>query len=361
MKAIYRWEKNPFWIRLLHWEYWSFNIVYLPIYPVFLFLCLRARSFFFFSASNPTIKNGGFLGESKRDIYQIVPAHLQPKTIFCPHGSTLATVLQKLNDNGLVYPLIGKPDIGGRGRGVKKINDEKMLSDFISGSEMNFHIQEFVGYENELGIFYYRMPDKENGDISGIVRKEFLKVCGDGRRTIRDLLMENSRGILQIHDLEIQEPSLLTQIPLPGEIVTVVPYGNHARGALFIDDTHTSNYALKIIMDQICKQIPDFYFGRLDIRFENRSLLEEGKSFSILEVNGAGSEPTHIYDPGHSIFFAWKEIIRHLVILYKISLTNHRLGHPYMTVREGIRMYLKNFSDSKKLKSMTSNKGKLTD
>ncbi len=80
------WKKKPFWIRLLHWEYWSFNVVYIPIYPIFIFLCLRARSFFFFAAANPNIKNGGFLGESKKDIYALVPAGYAAQNHFFPRG-----------------------------------------------------------------------------------------------------------------------------------------------------------------------------------------------------------------------------------------------------------------------------------
>ena len=82
MNGIPGWKKKPFWIRLFHWEYWSFNTVYIPIYPVFIFLCLRARSFFFYAASNPKIKNGGFLGESKKDIYALVPAAMATQNYF---------------------------------------------------------------------------------------------------------------------------------------------------------------------------------------------------------------------------------------------------------------------------------------
>ena len=95
-----------------------------------------------------------------------------------------------------------------------------------------------------------------------------------------------------------------------------------------------------------------FIYGRLDIRYQNRELLEQGKSFSVIEVNGAGSEPTHIYDPSHSIFFAWKEIVRHWRILYSISRANHRLGYRYLSIAEGIAMYLKSFSDDRILKEM---------
>ena len=345
-------KKKPFWIRLLNWEYWSFNTVYIPIYPVFIFLCLRARSFFFYAASNPNIKNGGFLGESKKDIYALVPAQWQPRTIFFPAGSNPDSVLDKLLEAGFRFPLIGKPDIGARGRGVKKLEDENAVLSYVSSVSVDFHVQEFISYEKEAGIFYYRLPGQARGKISGIVHKEFLKVVGDGYHNIRELLKENSRAILQLPRLEITEPAILNFVPAAGEIFTVVPYGNHARGAMFLDDSGSINEKLETVMDEICRQIPLFYFGRMDIRYQSRELLEEGKSFFILEVNGAGSEPTHIYDPRHSIFFAWKEIIRHWVILFKISRANHTLGYPYLTAREGVAMFRKDKSDSKKLESI---------
>ena len=352
MNGIPGWKKKPFWIRLLNWEYWSFNVVYIPIYPVFIFLCLRARSFFFFAASNPKIKNGGFLGESKKQIYELVPRALQPKTIFFSKGSNPSLVLDLLLNAGLHYPMIGKPDIGGRGRGVKKLDDAAAVIAYASNSPVDFHVQEFILYENEAGIFYYRYPGQDKGNISGIVHKEFLKVSGDGKQKIRDLLKTSPRAILQLRQLDVTEPEMLDRVLPPGEIFTVVPYGNHARGALFLDDSASINTKLISWMDEVCRQIPLFYFGRLDIRYQSRELLEEGKSFSILEVNGAGSEPTHIYDPSHSIFFAWKEIIRHWVLLFKISRANHRLGYRYLSLSEGMQMFRKDKSDSKILAAM---------
>jgi hypothetical protein len=357
MNGIPGWKKKPFWIRLLNWEYWSFNVVYIPVYPIFIFLCLRARSFFFYAAANPKIKNGGFLGESKKEVYEMVPTAMQPRTIFFSSGTNPEMVIEQLTLAGFRFPMIGKPDIGGRGRGVKKLDDASAVMVYASASPIDFHIQEFVLYENEAGIFYYRFPNQNTGNISGIVRKEFLKVKGDGKQSIRNLLNTNPRGILQLANLEVAEPEMLDLVIPKDEVFTVVPYGNHARGALFLDDSASANAALVKAMDTICFQIPEFYFGRLDIRYESRELLEQGKLFSVLEVNGAGSEPTHIYDPRHSLFFAWKEIIRHWVILFKISRANHRLGHRYLTVAEGVSMFRKDKSDSKKLSSL-QNKSK---
>ena len=347
-----RMKSRIFRIRLFHWEYWSFHTIYLPIYPIWLFLCLRARSFFFFAASNPGIKNGGFLGESKKQIYELIPAEFQPKTIFFEKGVDPQIVLDRLNDKQFRYPLIGKPDVGGRGRGVKKLDNPEGVLSYARRATLDFHVQEFVTYEKELGVFYYRFPDWQRGRISGIVGKEFLKVRGDGKRSARELLMLNPRGILQLPELERYHPELLDQVVAASELLEIAPYGNHARGAKFLDDTEKLSHALSERLDCLCRQIPDFYFVRLDIRYRDLGFLEAGKDFSIIEVNGAGSEPTHIYDPGHSIFFAWKEIVRHWIILFKISRANHRLGYPYLSFTEGIRMFRNERSHSKQLNLM---------
>lgn len=282
----------------------------------------------------------------------LIPARLQPQTVFFSSPSNPDIVLKELQEKGLQFPLIGKPDIGAKGSGVMALLDKKDLVAYLSSSFTNFHIQEFVAYKEEVGIFYYRYPDEEMGQISGIVRKEFLEVTGDGRSTIRDLLMQNERGILQIASLEKSGEVNMSQILDAGEKKIVVPYGNHARGAKFLDDSHLIDQALTDTIDRVCKSIPGFYFGRLDIRYRDWDSLKQGKHFSIIEVNGAGSEPTHIYDPRHSIFFAWKEIVRHLNILYRISAQNHRKGHPYLTVREGLRMFREDKLNSQKLAAM---------
>ncbi|MBS1599999.1 MAG: D-alanine--D-alanine ligase [Bacteroidetes bacterium] len=352
MNWFQRVANRPFFIRLFHWEYWSFNTIYIPIYIIWIWLCLRARSFFFFAAANPKIKNGGFLNESKKDIFPLIPAGVHPKTIFFSTPSNVDMVLSDLKKNGLHFPLIGKPDIGGRGRGVKALRDEQDVKEYLKMAFLDFHIQEFVPYKNEVGIFYYRYPGKSNGSISGIVGKEFLKVIGDGVSSIKQLLLKDKRAILQLENLQETNPDLLLTVLPAGEERVIVPYGNHARGAKFLDYSDRVNEKLTVTIDRICKMIPEFYFGRLDIRFSSWEELEQGLNFSIIEVNGAGSEPTHIYDPRHSVFFAWKEIVRHWVILWRISRMNHKLGIPYLTMKEGIQMFKEDKLNSEKLAAM---------
>lgn len=353
MNSIQRILHRPFFIKLFNWEYWSFTSVYLFIYPVWIFICLRARSFFFFAASNPSIKNGGFLCESKKDIITIIPPQYHPQTAFFSIPANGNIVLQDLKRKGLQFPLIGKPNIGGRGRGIKVLRDEQDVINYVHLAFLDFHIQEFVPWKNEVGIFYVRYPGSAKGIITGIVQKEFLSVTGDGQHTIRELLQRDKRALMYLASLENIHGDGLQNVLPKGEKMIVSPYGNHARGSKFTDVSHLADEALTHVIDSICKQIPDFYFGRLDIRFDTWDALKQGKNFSIIEVNGAGAEPTHIYDPGHSLFFAWKEIIRHWILLYRISRLNHKKGHPYLSVREGIAMFRESRLWSQKLAAMT--------
>jgi hypothetical protein len=93
-----------------------------------------------------------------------------------------------------------------------------------------------------------------------------------------------------------------------------------------------------------------FYFGRLDIRFNNWDELCAGRNFSVIELNGAGSEPAHIYDPKHSIFFGWKEIIRHLNLLYHISRENKQMKKvSYLSLKEGVNLFRENAAYMRKI------------
>jgi hypothetical protein len=217
------------------------------------------------------------------------------------------------------------------------------LIDYVNKSKVDFLLQEFISYKNEAGIFYCRMPGENRGFISGIVEKEFLTVTGDGTSTIHQLLQKDKRFILQLPALEKMYKERLDAVLMQDESCLLVPYGNHARGAKFIDASFLADEALTTVIDNVCQTIPGFYFGRLDIRFNNWEELKQGKNFSIIELNGAGSEPTHMYDPCHSILFAWKEIVRHWKILYKISVLNHKHYQiDYMNFSSGVRMLHEN-------------------
>jgi hypothetical protein len=335
--------------KLTHWESWSFDVVYIPMYFVWFYYAAKARSFFFFNTANPLITNAGFLMESKKEIYDIIPAAFIPKTLFFKRGKSTTEILNAVAASGMAFPCIAKPDMGGKGRGVEKIYALEDIAGYATKIGMDFLIQEFIPYPEEVGIFYCRYPDKADGFISGIVAKEFLIVKGDGQSTLTKLLEKDPRYHFQLPALQKIYGEGLNEILGKDEVKNLVPYGNHARGAKFIDVSYWADEAFTKTFDSIFKQIPQFYFGRLDIMYSNFEDLKAGKNFSIVELNGAGSEPTHIYDPKHSIFFAWKEIARHFKILCEISIQNHKKGFRYLTVKEGMQMFKENSAVMKNL------------
>lgn len=322
--------------KLFNWEYWPYQIVYIPVYFVWIYYSIKSKSLFFFNSANPTIKNGGFFNESKFLIYQLIPQKYYPKTLLISKSTNFEEVKNTFTKENIQFPFIVKPDIGLRGTAVKKIHTIEELEAYNSNSKFNYLLQELIPYSNEVGIFYVRYPNETEGKITGIVSKEFLIVKGDGVKTLKELILENPRYALQYKKLEEEYGAEFDTVLKYNEEMNLVPIGNHAKGAKFIDVSNLIDSKLNTVINKMCQEIDGFYFGRIDIMYDNWEDFKEGKNFMIVEVNGAASEPTHIYDPKHSIFFAWKEIIKHIRILYQISKLNRLNKHKSLTFKEGM-------------------------
>ena len=289
------------------------------------------------------------MNESKMAIYNIIPQQYFPKTDLIHEKIPFEKVIQILEESQIKFPFIAKPDIGLRGSAVKKITTIEDLKVYHAKATFAYLIQDLIPFENEVGIFYVRFPHEKKGKITGIVAKEFLIVEGDGKLTIEELLKLNPRFELQLPSLKQEYGKKLQEVLLAKEKLNLVPFGNHARGAKFLDASHWNSEKLTQVIDEMCVQIPDFYFGRLDIMYNTWQELEAGKNYSLVELNGAASEPTHIYDPKHSIFFAWKELVRHIKYMFKISVENHKKGFPYLSYKEGMKEYKLHLEQSNKI------------
>src|SRR6187402_3590349 len=101
--------------RVSHWESWHWFIKYIPILPVWLWLCWKARSFWFFTASNPTLTFGGFDGERKSEMYAQLPPGTFPRTICVAPTLTFAKVVSIIKEHKFAFPFAVKPDIGKMG------------------------------------------------------------------------------------------------------------------------------------------------------------------------------------------------------------------------------------------------------
>lgn len=325
---------------------------YIPNLPYAFFLAAKAKHSAFFSATNPAFKSSGNGTESKYDTIQLVPKKYRPESILHKKQTNIQQTIHKLKEQNINFPLIAKPDMGFRGLLVKKINTEKELKTYLEKYTIDIIIQEFVDYNNECGIFYFRNPDEENGVISSITLKKFLTVFGDGTSTMKKLILADKRAKLQIDLLSEIHQEKLFEIPKKDEEIKLSVIGNHSKGTQFINGNHLISETLINTFDALSKNIPGWFYGRIDLKYNDFSDIENGSDFKILEINGIIAEPTHIYDTQKSSYFkALKEIRVHWKSLYDISITNHKKYNiPYKSSLEFIAEMFELRSYIKKIK-----------
>ncbi len=325
---------HRFWVKLTQWEYWSFDVLYFPVKIYFTWLALKNRSFFFFTSSNPTIDFGGMLGESKSKIYKLIPDQFLPKMLLITAGDipTAKSFAQEIG-----YPIICKPDIGERGKLVEKIANEEALINYVEKCPVDFLIQELIDFPVELGVFYVRLPDQSQGKVTSIVQKDFLAVTGDGFSTVRQLLESSPRAKLQLDFTHPRFAHLMDLVPEKGTKQTVESIGNHCRGTTFLNMNGEIDAALNVAIDRLSQQIDGFYFGRFDLRCKSIDDLRALRNFKVLELNGAGAEPAHIYQPGFSIFKAYGVLFWHFAQLSNISAANRKRGIAHWSFKQGMQ------------------------
>jgi hypothetical protein len=246
--------------------------------------------------------------------------------------------MDQLRRAGLAFPLIFKPDLGERGWRVRRISSEHEVRQYVAQANMPFIVQPYVDLPLEYGVFYVRYPSEASGRVVSIVGKEMLTVTGDGRQTLKDLILGNNRARLQWETLGDSLSHRLHEVISPGEKLELVSIGNHCLGTKFLDMNHLITERLNASFDSISKQIPGFFFGRFDLRTASTGDLEAGRVV-VLELNGCGAERAHIYQPGFSLWEGLRVIFQHWSDLYRVSRENHEQGVPYVSFQEARRIY----------------------
>ncbi len=102
---------------------------------------------------------------------------------------------------GLDYPVVVKPDIGCNGTGVRLVRDRAALARYLQAFPPGETVvlQHYVEPPNEAGIFYVRHPDERRGRITSLTIKQPPVVVGDGRSTLRALILADERARLVPH------------------------------------------------------------------------------------------------------------------------------------------------------------------
>ncbi len=319
-----RWRRKALihsWRRWAHFEFWPAWLFYIPIVFDYIYLSIRFRSVFMPFYASPQLKHGGLIGESKWDFLRHLDAN-SPATLpsfKLPAGPHFSDIRKLIDQNHLDYPLIMKPDVGQRGFGVRILKNDFDLTEYLLLSDFDCILQKKSQFEKEAGLFYIRRPEEKTGIIFSLTDKIFPSVIGDGISPLGDLILKDKRAriISQVYFNRLKEE--LNFIPEIGQKVALSECGNHCQGAIFLNGQDLITPELTRELDRIAHRLPHFYFGRFDVRYRDKESLMRGQFFEIVEVNGSGSEATHIWDPNTRMTEAYRVLFQQWKILFEIG------------------------------------------
>lgn len=321
------------WNHIVRWEFWPAWLFYSPVAGICIWLGFRHKGFSLPTAANLNQKNGGIVGESKIGILQTLmetSPGLTADGYLIPIGSTekrIETIEEIRRRHEIGFPFVLKPDTAQRGAGFRKVSSFDEAEKYLDQVSAPLLLQRYVEGPEEAGIFYYRFPEEQKGHIFGITRKQFPVLVGDGVHSTRELIEADPRARLiaqtYLERFELASDRILRH----GECLRLVEAGNHCQGCIFKDGADLNSEKLRAAFDEISQKLPGFYIGRYDIRYSSDDELRAGKGFQIIELNGAASEATNIYDERNSLWSAYATLYRQWSLVYKIGAANRDRGH----------------------------------
>jgi hypothetical protein len=317
-------------------ELWPWYVFYVPVILRWLWLGLRHGNLLLPTLANPRIEAGGLYGESKTEILEsaggearrlVAPfAHLV--TSDDPGTGDLPRALSAMAEAGLAFPVVAKPDVGCRGTGVRVVENEEALATYLAAfpRRARVQLQKLINEECEAGILYVRRPGAARGHIFSLTLKYLPHVTGDGRSTLEELILADPRA-RRIAPVYLKRHSdRLGWIVPAGERFRLVFTGNHCKGAVFRDGSAFITPTLEARFDAIARSLPDYHFGRFDVRFPSLSDLMRGENLTIIEINGAGSEAIHIWDRDMTLREAYRVLFAQVGLLFEIGRAHRDRG-----------------------------------
>jgi membrane protein DedA with SNARE-associated domain len=330
-------------------------LFYVPIIVYWIWLAIRHWGVALPTAANPHIETGGYMGESKAACLAMIGAEHAGRIARYvyfdrtgggrPDDAERAAIAAAMAARGIAWPAIVKPDVGWRGFGVRLGASPCELAAYLEEYPActGFLVQEFVAHAGEIAILYARLPGEAQGRVFSATFRYYPQVAGDGHSTIRQLIVANGRTRWKLDYLEGIAPDHLAlvkerldTVPAAGERVRLSVIGSNRVGGLYVDAASYVTPALAGEIDAIARSMPDFHFGRFDIKFRDVEALGRGEDFWIVEVNGAGAEAIHMWDPDKSLLEAYLVLFRQNALLFEIGARNRKRGHKPTSVAQMI-------------------------
>jgi hypothetical protein len=289
---------------------WRWNwLAYIPLLPYLVWLMVRHRSPTVFTAANPGIATGGTVGESKAATLAAVERAGGPVAEFslaAPHsdrGARVRAATRWMDETGVPFPVIVKPDVGEQGWGVALICTRRGLERYFECMPGAIIVQRYLPGV-EAGIFYWRRPGAERGRI-----------------------------------VSISEPIRHRDVPAdPGpEEAPSILFGFTCHDAEYRDARSWNSPQLERAIDALACAVPGFFFGRFDVRAASGDALRRGE-FTVIEVNGVLSEATQIYDPAVGFARACATLLHQWRVAFEIGSENRARGTVPTRLRELARL-----------------------
>ena len=357
--------------RAIHHEYWPPWIFYAPLVPWLAYLSIRHGGPTVFTCCNPGIgEGGGVVGESKFEIDRALEdarRWVLPVVLIDEAGNpreraerALSAIRARPDLGGL--PVILKPDSAQRGFSVRLARTDNDVREYFQTMTRPTIIQKYHPGPHECGILWARLPgtivrtaadDEPMGRIFSITHKEFPTITGNGKHTLEQLIYRHRRYRRQADVFLARFADERTRVLDAGESLRLAESGNHCQGTLFADGADLVTPELEQRIDEIARsfhapgmdQPGGFDYGRFDVRYESAIKLRRGEGFAVIELNGATSESTNLYDPSKSVFWAWSVLLRQWQLLYRIGSARYRTGRKPLTTRQLIGLIRAYYKD----------------
>jgi len=324
-------------------EFWPTWLMYIPVVVQWIVLSMRYRSLTLPLIANPKLPLSGMVGIPKSQLLNQAEGELQKHILrwFTVTRTDVRAIEQtqevqtQITAHEFQYPLVCKPDIGCRGVGVKLINNHYELNECLDkypeGASMM--IQKLADYEPEAGIFFTRHPNKTEGEITSLALKYMPYVQGDGVSTLAQLINKDIRAGKLSHLYEERHQDSWDEVIPKNEPFRLVFSASHSKGAIFKDASELITAELTQKLNTLMSQLPEFHYGRLDVKFKDTESLRKGESIQIIEINTASSESLHIWDSNTGFSEAIKSLLFQYRTLFSMGAANRDKGYKTPPIR----------------------------
>jgi hypothetical protein len=304
-------------------------VFYLPVVLYALWLGIRNRGLTTFTAANPAIEAGGFVGESKAAILRGLAdaGDAVRRGRSSPHPSRRTCGWPPCDgwrdEHALSLPIVLKPDAGQRGSGVAIAKSWDEIEDYLGRAGYDVVAQAYVPGV-EFGVFYVRRPSASRGTIFAITEKELPVVSGDGHRTLEDLILSDPAPCRWRSSTSTSSTPPRRD---PGERpARAARRAGHALpGCVFLRRHPCVDAGARGRRRSRQPHVRRLLFRPLRRPFESVEALRAG-AFKVLELNGVTSEATSIYDARNGLLKAYKMLFAQWRLAFEIGAENRARG-----------------------------------